>query len=207
VSFATGNGNSVSDWEGCWCDLRQATIIRMTLGAGITIEEFERLPDALARNHELVDGELVDVSGNTAGHNFLRDLLLVRLTLAIEGKALGIIISEQDFDFGGNAHGPDVALIGPAKLHLIERKRRVQLFVPDVAIEIVSENDKFKSVMEKAARYRKCGTKEVWILSPDNRLAFVQSEERQVILSDDHVFESKLIPDFAIGLAELFDRA
>jgi Uma2 family endonuclease len=179
----------------------------MAIATGITIEEFERLPDALARNHELVNGELVKMSGNTPEHNLLRDLLVVRLTLAIEGKALGIIISEQEFDFGGNAHGPDVALIGSAKLHLIDRKRRVQLFVPDLAIEVVSDNDKFKSLMEKAARYRKCGTKEVWVLSPENRLAFVQSEERQVILGDDQMFQSKLIPDFAIGLAGLFDRA
>ena len=61
--------------------------------------------------------------------------------------------------------------------------------------------------MEKAARYRKCGTKEVWVLSPETRQAFVQSDERQVILSDDQKFESKLIPGFAIGLRELFDRA
>jgi Uma2 family endonuclease len=179
----------------------------MAIATGITIEEFERLPDALARNHELVDGELVDVSGNTVGHNFLRDLLVVRLSRAIKGKALGVIISEQDFDFDGNAHGPDVALIGPAKLHLIDRRRRVQLFVPDLAIEIVSENDTFNSLMGKAARYRKCGTKEVWVLSPENRKAFVQSEERNVILGDDQVFESKLIPEYAIGLGELFDRA
>lgn len=30
---------------------------------GLTIEDFEKLPDALALNHELVDGELVDVLG------------------------------------------------------------------------------------------------------------------------------------------------
>ena len=100
-----------------------------------------------------------------------------------------------------------MAFIGATKLHLFDRKRRVQLFVPDLAIEIVSENDEFNSLMGKAARYRKCGTKEVWVLSPETRQAFVQSEERQVILSDDQMFESRLIPDFAIGLAELYDRA
>jgi hypothetical protein len=36
----------------------------MAIATGITIEEFEQLPAALAHNHELVDGELVDVSGN-----------------------------------------------------------------------------------------------------------------------------------------------
>ena len=34
---------------------------------GITIDDFEKLPDALALNHELVDGELVEVSGNIIG--------------------------------------------------------------------------------------------------------------------------------------------
>jgi Uma2 family endonuclease len=147
------------------------------------------------------------MSGNTLEHNYLRDLLVRLLGDHVEERKLGKIVSEQEFNFGGNAHGPDVALIGPAKLHMSDRRRRVQLFVPDLAIEIVSENDKFKPLMEKAARYRKCGTKEVWVLSPETRQAFVQSEERQVILGDDHMFESNLIPEFAIGLAELFDRA
>jgi Uma2 family endonuclease len=178
----------------------------MAIATGITIEEFERFPAALAHNFELVNGELVDVSGNTGYHNQLRDFLVVRLTLATERKALGMIISEQEYDFDGNAHGPKVTFIGGAKLHLFDRRRRVQLFVPDLAIEIVSENDKFKRLMEKAVRYRKCGTKEVWVLSPETRQAFVQSEERQVILGDDQMFESNLIPEFAIGLAELFDR-
>ncbi len=44
----------------------------MAIETGITIEEFELLPDSLAHNHELVDGELVDVSGKTLYHNFLQ---------------------------------------------------------------------------------------------------------------------------------------
>ena len=51
----------------------------MASATGITIEEFEQLPAALAHNHELVDGELIDVSGNTADHNSLRDFLIVLL--------------------------------------------------------------------------------------------------------------------------------
>jgi Uma2 family endonuclease len=175
------------------------------MSTGLTIEDFERLPYVLAHNHELVDGELVDVSGNTVYHNRLRDLLVMLLRPAVE-PALGMIISEQEFDFDGNAHGPDVSFIGASKLHLIDRKRRVQLFVPDLAIEIVSENDRFKPLIQKAARYRKCGTKEVWVFSPDTREAFVRSEDRNLILSDHDFFESKLIPGFSIRLADLFDQ-
>src|SRR5205823_1023269 len=105
----------------------------MAIATGITIEEFERLPDALAHNHELVNGELVDVSGNTARHNRLRDLLVKLLSRPVEENRLGLIISEQEFDFDGNAHGPDVAFIGVDKLRLIDDERRVQRFVPDLA--------------------------------------------------------------------------
>ena len=61
--------------------------------------------------------------------------------------------------------------------------------------------------MQKAVRYRKCGTKEVWILCADTRQAFVLSEDRQAFSSDDDMFESKLIPGFRIRLADLFDQA
>jgi Uma2 family endonuclease len=60
--------------------------------------------------------------------------------------------------------------------------------------------------MKKASRYRKCGTKEVWVLSPENRQAFVQSADRNVMLEDDQMLNPKLIPGFSIRLGELFDR-
>jgi len=121
----------------------------MAVATGITIEEFERLPDALAHNRELVDGELVDVSGNTAYHNLLRDLLVVLLTAPVTARKLGKIISEQEFDFDGNAYGPDLAFISASKVRLIDPNRRVQRFIPDLVVEIVSQNDKFALPDEK----------------------------------------------------------
>jgi len=43
------------------------------------------------------------------------------------------------------------------------------------------------------------------VLAPKTRHAFVQSEDRDVILKDDQMFESKLIPGFSIRLGELFE--
>lgn len=174
---------------------------------GITIEEFEQLPAALAHNHELVNGELVDVSGNTGSHNSLRDLFVELLRPMVRQQKLGRLLAEQEYDFAGNAHGPDISVIGTAKLCLYNPKRRVQLFVPDLAIEIVSQNDKFRDLMEKAVRYLKCGTAEVWVFSQDTRQAFVLSDTRRAILGENDMFESPLIPGFSIRLGELFDGA
>jgi Uma2 family endonuclease len=178
----------------------------MQLVSPLTIDDFERLPDELAYYHELVDGELVDVSGNTLGHNLLRDLLISMLLFYVNEHKLGRIVGEQEYDFDGNAHGPDVTFFGPEKLKLCNGKLRVQRFVPDLAIEIVSQSDTFEKLIGKAHRYRKCGTKEVWIFSIDSREAYVYSADGRMILDENGVFQSSLIPGFSIRIGDLFDR-
>ena len=178
----------------------------MQLASPLTIDDFERLPDELAYYHELVDGELVDVSGNTLGHNLLRDLLISMLLFYVNEHKLGRIVGEQEYDFDGNAHGPDVTFFGPEKLKLCNGKLRVQRFVPDLAIEIVSQSDTFEKLIGKAHRYRKCGTKEMWIFSIDSREAYVYSADGRMILDENGVFQSSLIPGFSARIGDLFDR-
>ncbi|HTB19236.1 MAG TPA: Uma2 family endonuclease [Bryobacteraceae bacterium] len=178
----------------------------MQLVSPLTIDDFEQLPDELALNHELVDGKLADVSGNTLIHNRLRDAFISLLRDYVRKNGLGEIVSEQEFDFGGNAHGPDVSFFGPDKLRLCEAQRRVQRFVPDLAIEIVSENHTFKKLVKKADRYRKFGTKEAWIIDPDSQTACLYSDTLNTILREDGAFQSSLIPGFSIRLGDLFDQ-
>lgn len=172
----------------------------------LTIDDFEKLPDELAYYHELVDGELVDVSGNTPNHNTLRDMLIAMLFPYVKEHKLGKVISEQEYQFEKNAHGPDVTFLVPEKARLLNGNLRVQRFVPDLAIEIVSENDSFKQLVRKVERYRKCGTKEAWILDIDSRRGFVFSETGDAMLTENDMFQTSLIPGFSIRLADLFDQ-
>ncbi len=178
----------------------------MQVVSPLTIDDFERLPDELALNHELVDGKLVDVSGNTGNHNALRDLLTAMLLFHLMEHKLGRVLSEQEYKFEGNAHGPDISFFSLEKAPLYNGSFRVQRFVPDLAIEIVSENDTFRKLVKRVNRYRKGGTKEAWILDIDSRQAFLFSEERDAILHENGVFESSLIPGFSIRLGDLFDQ-
>jgi hypothetical protein len=59
---------------------------------------------------------------------------------------------------------------------------------------------------KKPPRYRKCGTKEVWLLSIEARGAHPYSESRNMILEENSEFRSDLIPGFSIRLGELFGR-
>lgn len=176
----------------------------MAVTTRLTIEDFEQLPGDQVHYKELVDGELVDVSGNTPLHNKLRDRL-IRLLGPVVEPDLGLIIAEQEYDFDGNAHGPDVTLIDAVKIPLMNDRKRVQRFVPDLAIEIVSQNDTFTSLMKKAKRYRTCGTAEVWVFDPEARLGFVLSGAREEVLNEDRMFESALLPGISVRMGDLFD--
>jgi Uma2 family endonuclease len=178
----------------------------MSLASVITIDDFERLPDALASYRELEDGELVDVSGNTGNHNVLRDLLIAMLMPYVREHKLGRVVSEQEYEFDDNAHGPDVTFFVPEKAKLFDGSLRVQRFVPDLAVEIVSQNDTFARLVKKVERYRKCGAKEAWILDIDSRRAFVFSAAGDANLDENGIFESSLIPGFSIRIGDLFDR-
>lgn len=179
----------------------------MPVKSGLTIEDFEKLPDELAENHELIDGELVDVAGNSGEHNDLRDHSIELLRPYVRMKNLGRVMSEQEFDFDGDAHAPDVSYFSTAKLTLYDRQRRIQPFVPDLAIEIVSRNDRFSALIEKVERYRRCGTAEVWVLNQTPREAFVFAQEGNRILGENDLFESPRIPGFSIRIGQLFDEA
>jgi Uma2 family endonuclease len=126
-----------------------------------TIEDFERLPSELVKNRELVDRELIDVSGNTHSNNRMRDRILSRPLKWEEDQTQGVAIAEQEYEFLGNVHGPDVSFYRNDKRHLVDPNKRIQRFVPDLAIEIVSDNDTYTTIVLKKDRYLRAGTTEV----------------------------------------------
>ena len=173
----------------------------MTGSTLLTIDDFERLPAEMAENHELVNGELIDVSGNTPLHNLMRDYLVRILWPSVEKTKFGMIIAEQEYDFQGNAHGPDVSFFGVEKLPLLDRHKRVQRFVPDLAIEIASESDTYGGLLKKKQRYLDAGTQEVWLISPETCEVAVYPEGRIFRGSDQ--LKTPLIPGFSITVEEL----
>jgi len=173
----------------------------------LTIDDYERLPQVQAENRELVDGELIEMRGNTPQGNVLRDLLIELLRPFVRKHHAGYVIAEQEFDFNGDAHGPDVAFFGPAKKALLDRRKRVQRFVPDLAIEVASASDSFPSLLSKKEKYRRCGTDEVWILVPETCEIFIFSVRGDRILSGDAELSTDLLPGFRISVRLLFEQA
>ena len=176
----------------------------MATTTGLTIDDFESLPSDAVQHRELVDGELIDVSGNTPFHNIIRDCLMWHLMAWARAQAAGLVIAEQEYDFLGNAHGPDVSFFGPEKQALLDLNRRVQRFVPDLAIEVASASDTYDSLLRKKERYRRAGTTEVWLISAENAEIAIYGPDRDRILHAGDTLSSEVLPGFAVAVNELF---
>jgi Uma2 family endonuclease len=172
----------------------------------LTIDDFERLPADVAKGHELIDGELVDVSGNTPVHNWLRDYLIATLIPFVADRGLGRVIGEQDYDFEGSAYGPDVSFFGPAKALLVDRKKRVQRFVPDLAVQIASESDTYEGLIRKKDRYLRAGVAEVWLISPEIEEVAIHTARTISTLRGTDAIETDLLPGFSITVERLFQN-
>jgi Uma2 family endonuclease len=172
----------------------------------LTIDDFERLPAEIAKGHELVDGELVDVSGNNPLHNWLRDYLVAILLSFVTDHGLGRVISEQEYDFEGNAHGPDVSFFSPAKALLVDRKKRVQRFVPDLAVEIASNSDTYEGLLRKRDRYLRAGVSEAWLIAPEIEEVVIHTARTIRALRGRDAIETDLLPGFSITVERLFQN-
>ena len=169
----------------------------------LTVEQFEQLPEEEHYRYELDHGELIEVSCATYEHNEIRGVLEHALRAFLEAHRVGRVIAEQEFDFLGNAHGPDVSVMGPAKGALLELDRRVQRFVPDLAIEVASESDTYEGLLAKKERYLKSGTAEVWLFSLRTRELAIFGARRNLTLRGADAITTDLLPGFSITVDEL----
>jgi len=168
------------------------------------MDDFERLPSELAETHELVDGELVPVAANTPEHNLLRADTCQLLKMFVKERHLGMVIDEQEFDFLGAGHAPDVSFFGTDKRHLLDMHKRVQRFVPDLAIEIESESDTDAGLIRKKNRYLQAGVREVWLISTEGREVRVYTADGRRLLSGTDRITTDLLPGFSVSVEDLF---
>jgi Uma2 family endonuclease len=174
----------------------------MPTGTLLTIEDYERLPLDVVEHHELIDGELVEETGRTPRHNLLRDQLLIML----DRTRSGIVIACQGYQFQSDVYGPDISCFGFSKRPLLDRTKRVQRFVPDLAIEIASDSDTYQGLLLKKDRYLNAGTAEVWLFAPETREIAQYSKDRVVYYREKGQIVSDLLPGISIDLEELFQE-
>ena len=174
----------------------------------VTAEELERFPKH-DRRYELVDGRLVAMTPVS----YLHARTVMRFGFMLERHArerrLGDVLVEVGVVLKRNpdtVFAPDIAFI---------RRERVPAVIPrgfwngaaDLAVEVLSPNDRPGEVREKVAEYLRRGTPLVLVIDPDKRVVskWTQSAAPVTLTDADTLDLSAVIDGFRCSVREICD--
>jgi len=125
----------------------------------VTAAELERFPDDDYR-YELVEGRLIKMSPVGLEHSHIVAQLMWLLMQYVRPRKLGFIGTELGFKLHSNpdtVRAPDVAFVRAERLP-VKRSKRFWTGAPDLAIEVLSPDDRAADVRAKLEEYLGCGT-------------------------------------------------
>jgi Uma2 family endonuclease len=175
----------------------------------LTAEELLHMPDDGSR-HELLRGELRTMTPPGFEHGRLALDIGSLLHVHAKTTGCGVALAETGFLIERDpdtVRAPDAAFVSKPRADAVGRTRQYWPGAPDLAVEVVSPNDSFHEVQEKALRWISAGTIAVLVLDPEERTATIYRAN-----GDAHVHGvgetldlDDAVPGFSVPVAELFD--
>lgn len=100
---------------------------------------------------------------------------------------------------------PDLAFFTSKQIKLAASG---DLQTPDFAIELVSENDKHRKILEKLDEYFNAGIQVVWLISPELRTVYVYRSpvDVEVCRGKKICSAAPALPDFEISVDDIFQH-
>jgi Uma2 family endonuclease len=146
------------------------------------------IPDD-GRKHELVDGQLV-VSPAGYRHGKVSIRLGARLLAHAEAYDLGDVLdSSTGFRLhGGNVRCPDVSFVAKDRVSDGHPGEGFPDLVPDLAVEVLSPDDRPRAILDKVGEYLQAGVRLVWVIDPRAARAVAYrspSDVRELSAGDD----------------------
>jgi Uma2 family endonuclease len=173
----------------------------------LTVKDYAALDEPAGVRYELSDGELIVTPSASHFHNKICDQLTVRFYAFPDLDKLGEVTSETDVKLLGEVvRRPDVAFISKERLEGVDLDQSPLPVAPDLAIEIVSKNDRADDLMLKVSQYLEAGAKAVWLMYPNTRLAYryvpgkLEPEVRSA-KAGDKFEEPELLPGLSFPLS------
>lgn len=165
-----------------------------------------RLPN---KRVELVRGVLVvrEPAGST--HGLVAMSLGVELGVYVKRTGVGgVFAAETGFKLTTNpdtVRAPDVAFVTRERLPSPGATGYAPL-APDLAVEVLSPDDRPGEVLGKVADWLSAGTRLVWVVDPARRLARVyrQDGSEALVTSDGALDGEDVLPGFSCPLASIF---
>ncbi len=174
----------------------------------VTAEELERLPDDDWR-YELVQGRLVRMSPVGLPHGEVAARIVALLYGYVHPRQLGLVVTEVGFKLASNpdtVRAPDVAFIRRNRL-VAGTRRGFWHGPPDLAVEVLSPDDRPRDVQTKVEGYLACGTILVLVVDPDaDTVTLYRRLAAPVTLTDSHhaLEMDDVLPGFRCTVGDVF---
>jgi Uma2 family endonuclease len=182
----------------------------MTVTQLITAEHLWNLPDSGGHN-ELVNGELRPMSPANPLHGKVAQRIAHRLSAFVEAHGLGdVFAAETGFIVARDPDtvlAPDVSFLLKSRIPAEGLPERFFPGPPDLAIEVLSPNDRQVEVEQKVLAFLAAGTQAVWIVNPRSKTVTVYAAgpKSTLLTAKDAVTGGALLPGFALAVAEIFE--
>ena len=175
----------------------------------MTAEALLNMPDDGYR-YELIKGKLRQMapSGSHPGDIALR--ISWRLAQYVEENHLGkTYAAETGFMINTNpdtVRASDLAFVSRDRIKTIGDSQGFFPGSPDLAVEVISPNDTYTEVEEKALDWLRSGTQMVVVIDPRKQTATVYRDFDDIaILTQDQVLDGgDIVPGWTLPLAVLF---
>jgi Uma2 family endonuclease len=174
----------------------------------VTAEELERMPEDDYR-YELVRGRLIRMSPVAPRHGGVTTTIAALLWHHVTPRKLGRVWTEVGFRLASapdTVRAPDVSFVRSDRLPL-QDARGFYRGAPDLAIEVLSPDDRPADVQGKVDDYFAAGTPMVVVVDPEECRAVVHRPgSAAVTLNDDDMLDlDAAVRGFAVRVSEIFD--
>ena len=174
----------------------------------ITAEDLQKFPDDDYR-YELVDGRLLRMSPVGWQHGKVVMRLGALLSRYVEDHDLGVVVTEVGFKLASDpdtVRAPDLAFVRRERIPPVDPRGFWQ-GPPDLAIEVLSPDDRVSEMGSKVEEYLLRGVVLVVVADPDEgTLSIHRRLTPPVVIRDGDVRLElgELIPGFTCALGEIF---
>ena len=177
----------------------------------LTADDLWQLPDD-GQRHELVRGELRTMPPTGLGHadhasefdTSLRSYIkLHKLGRVFAGEPGFIISTDPD-----TVRAPDVAFMTHESLAATGVPTGYFRGVPDLAVEVISPNDRYTEVAEKIAEWLAHGVQLLFVVDPRRKTVDVHrpGQPPRILGVDDTLDGEDVVPGWTLAIRDLFDQ-
>ena len=175
----------------------------------ITAEEYAALPNEDGSRDELVRGVVTKMPLPKAPHGRIANIFAYRLTGYVEGHDLGLVFHEIGSQVGTDPDtilGPDVSFMSWERYETVEEDGGFWQGAPDLAVEVMSSNDRYTQVEAKVAQWVEAGARMVVLVDQRRRQVRVYRPraETATLGADDTLDGADVIPGWALPVRDLF---